>query len=126
MTSLQKQRVRSLLRKFKGTHFHHGDCVGSDAQAHEIALALNYKVVLHPPIDERKRAFCKGVFATREEKPYLKRNKDIVKESSILIATPKQFDEQERSGTWATIREGFRQDKDVYIVYPDGSVGREL
>lgn len=121
-TSAQKQSVRALLRKLQGTHFHHGDCVGSDAHAHEIALALNYAVIIHPPIDPRKRAYCKGATAIREEKPYLKRNIDIVKECSVLVATPRSYQEVIRSGTWSTVRRAVDLERKVYVVFRDGRV----
>ena len=40
--------------------------------------------------------------------------------SDILIATPKEKEEQLRSGTWATIRYAKKTKKIVFLVYPDG------
>jgi len=36
--------------------------------------------------------------------PYLSRNRAIVDETEMLIATPAEFTEQQRSGTWSTVR----------------------
>jgi hypothetical protein len=121
-TSAQKQSVHDLLLKHQGTHFHHGDCIGSDEQAHAIALALNYAVIIHPPVDPRKRAYCKGATAVREEKPYLKRNSDILKECSIVIATPRSYKEVVRSGTWSTVRRAVDLKRKVLVVFRDGRV----
>lgn len=121
-TSAQQRKVRQLLKDIRGDFFHHGDCVGSDAQAHEIALALKYRVILHPPVEPRKRANCEGAIATREEKPYLKRNQDIVRECSVVIATPKSYQETIRSGTWSTVRKAVDMKRRVLVVYPDGRV----
>lgn len=83
--------------------FHHGDCIGSDAQAAEVARGMGYSIISHPPTDERFRA---RVESHAEEKPlpYLERNWAIVDVSSVLIACPSGLKEEIRSGTWATVR----------------------
>lgn len=121
-TKAQKKAVRALLQELKGTHFHHGDCIGSDAQAHETALAQGYAVIIHPPTDPSKRAFCKGAMVVRDEKPYLRRNMDIIKECSVLIATPRSHKEVIRSGTWSTVRRAVDYQRRVLVVYKDGTV----
>ena len=35
-----------------GTVFHHGDCIGADAEAHDIAVAMACEIVIHSPIVE--------------------------------------------------------------------------
>lgn len=51
------------------------------------------------------------------EKPYLKRNDDIIKNSQILIACPiDKTKEILRSGTWSTIRKARKLDKNVLIL----------
>jgi len=93
-----------LVPTYPKIEFHHGDCVGSDEQAHYMALELNLRVIVHPPEDPKKRAFCRGAFEYKKEKPYLDRNHDIVDETDCLLATPKCEVEELRSGTWATYR----------------------
>jgi hypothetical protein len=101
---------------------HHGDCIGADAQAHALAEMTELYVIVHPPVNDSKRAFCKPSRGeVREEKPYLQRNRDIVSECSILIAAPKSFHEEVRSGTWATVRYAKGKIPTV-IVWPDGSM----
>ena len=102
------------------SEFHHGDCVGADADAHEI-MYIGCDVIIHPPTNSSKRAYCKGYKELREEKEYLDRNKDIVDETNLLIAIPCGYLEQIRSGTWSTIRYARKQGKTIIILFPDGT-----
>lgn len=111
------------LTKDKPLEYHHGDCKGADEESHDI-IVCNWEVylILHPPSNSSKRAF-KDFTESREPKPYLERNKDIVAESEIMIATPKEFTMQWKdSGTWATIRYAKQACKPLAIIYPDGSI----
>lgn len=99
--------------------FHHGDCTGADEQAHMIARICGYFIVVHPPTDPKKRAWCTGDFAMTPA-PYLERNAAIVRSTLELIATPGETVEQVRSGTWATIRQARRLRRPTTIVWPDG------
>lgn len=120
MTEAQKRVFKKLL---KGAHtLHHGDCVGADAQAHALAreVDVDIQIVLHPPSNPDKRAWC-GADFYHDVKPYLDRNKDIVNYCQILIATPETREEQLRSGTWSTVRYARKRNKSVVIIYPDGS-----
>jgi hypothetical protein len=60
----------------------------------------------------------------RPERTYLERNKDIVRESASLIAAPLQAEEQQRSGTWSTVRFARKIGKPVFLILPDGTVLR--
>ena len=89
--------------------FHHGDCLGADTLAHSIVSALNWNIIIHPPINSKFRAYCgalgTGTFDIRKRQDYLKRNRDIVDSCSILLAAPlTPEDKYKRSGTWYTIR----------------------
>ena len=54
--------------------------------------------------------------------PFLTRNHNIVLFSDVMLATPKQVEEQRRgSGTWATIRYARQAEKPLAIVWPDGT-----
>jgi len=102
---------------------HHGDCIGADAQAHDIAVSLGCKVIIHPPDNARQRAFKSGAHI-RAPKPYLVRNKHIVRETELLIAMPSEFSEQHRSGTWSTVRYARRVGRAVRVILPDGTIER--
>ena len=120
MTILQKAGLRALLGGLKATELHHGDCIGADAEADAIAHDLGLRVVIHPPENPAKRAFCKGD-AARIEKPYLVRNHDIVDETEVLIAGPLNGEgDDPRSGTWATIRYAQRRKKRVHMLPWEG------
>lgn len=101
--------------------FHHGDCIGADAQAHDMAETLGYQTVSHPPVIEAKRAFKKAT-RTLEAKAYLDRNKDIVNACEILIAAPAEMTEQIRGGTWSTVRYAKKIGRPCLLVLPDGSI----
>ena len=120
MTTPQQASVCYALKWYRPEEFHHGDCFGADAQAHRYALLCDptVKIVIHPPVDPRKRAYCSGALLL-EEKPYLVRNKEIVGMSDVILAAPKDLEEL-RSGTWSTIRYAAKKLKPVLIVYPDG------
>jgi hypothetical protein len=119
MTSKQKAIVRNLL--LGEEELHHGDCIGADAEVHEIANGFKILVVIHPPTNPKARAFCEAASETREPLPYLDRNHVIVDETDALVAAPRG-PEVQRSGTWATIRYALKQGKPVFIVLPDGSL----
>jgi hypothetical protein len=102
--------------------FSHGDCIGSDATAHSIAIGIGLKVILHPPLVSTRRAWCYGAFQVRPAKGYIERNHVIVNESDVLIATPDSIQENLRSGTWATVRYCRKQGKPVWLILPDGSL----
>ena len=114
--------IRDIDTKNTITEFHHGDCIGSDEQAHNIvAKDLNYcNIYVHSPIDNKKRAYCSG-FVCFEPEGYLKRNKIIVDVCDLLIAAP-LTDEIKRSGTWSTIRYARKKKKSVIIITRDGRV----
>ena len=95
-------RLYDFISRYCVSELHHGDCKGWDTQAHCIAESLKVKTIIHPPVDDRFRVFCKGDVIL-PEKPYLDRNKDIVNAVDFLIAAP-DGPEKTRSGTWSTVR----------------------
>lgn len=130
MTDEQKARVDLLLAELAvdAAEFHHGDCVGADAEAHDLAENHCLDIVIHPPDNDKARAFCTGG-EVREPKPYLDRNHDIVEETVVLIACPNGA-EQMRSGTWATVRYArskiYQGEQQLtYIITPSGEIKRE-
>lgn len=124
MSQFQYEKVFDILNLCEVNEFHHGDCVGSDKESHEIASKLNIDIVIHPPIKDSKRAFCKGYKNLYKKKEYLDRNRDIVDETNLLIATPCGEKEVIRSGTWYTIRYAKKIGKPIIIVFPDGSTNK--
>jgi hypothetical protein len=125
-TAAQLQNLSALLLTSDVDELHHGDAIGADAQAHEIALSAGAKrvtrLVVHPPDIDDKRAFCTGYDAIRPPFPYLVRDHHIVDEIELLIAVPKSAAEVLRSGTWATVRYARKRKKMIIRLNPDGSV----
>jgi len=80
MTGEQLRALRDLLATFGHADLHHGDAVGADAEAHDIAVTLGWNAVSHPPINDAWRAH-KVADEERAPKPYLVRNRDIVEET---------------------------------------------
>jgi len=123
MSSKQKQELALLLEHFRDedaideelTIFHHGDCIGADEEAHKIAVLLGLIIVVHPPINSSKRAFCEEG-TLKEPLPYLERNRAIVNECEVLFAAPKSDIEVLRSGTWSTYRYAKKLKKQVYLL----------
>ena len=119
----QKEQIKLILDNYTNIIVSHGDCVGADADFHD--LCINYRetypdksLMIHifPPSDPKQRAFKKGD-VLMGEKPYLVRNSDIIKHSSILIGCPiDKNTETLRSGTWSTIRKARKQNLLLYIL----------
>ena len=127
MTKAQQEEVERLLYQYRqhDSEFHHGDCIGADAQAHEIARRLGYCIVIHPSVNSTKRSFCVGD-EERARMDYVSRNHQIVDETTFLIAAPQTELERLRrdrlrSGTWATIRYAVKHNHRVILVLPDGT-----
>ncbi len=104
--------------------FHHGDCIGADAFAHKIALKLEWTIIIHPPIDEKDRAFCEGAKFTREPLPYMKRNQNIVDAAHMMIAVPPTDVEQQRGGTWSTYRKAKKACVPTTVICPTVALTR--
>lgn len=130
MTDEQKAKLDQLFGELEhdAVEVHHGDCIGADAECHELAENYFFDIEVHPPDNDSKRAFCTAA-VIHEPKPYLQRNRAIVDATPILIACP-NGQEKLRSGTWSTVRyarakiyEGEQQS--IYIITPSGEIKRE-
>lgn len=124
LTDEQREEVTRLLKEHlrDDSQFHHGDCIGADYEAAQIAQEMGYHVVGHPPINPKARAFFESD-NERAPKGYLARNEDIVMFSDVLIACPKSIVEEIKgSGTWWTVRYARRIKKPIYLVLPTGRV----
>ena len=104
--------------------FHLGDCIGADTDAYLIARCRGHRLIGHPPLIASKRSFLEY----DEERPqlgYMARNQVIVDESQIMIATPGEFEEQLRSGTWSTVRRARKAGRPLLLIWPDGTTSVE-
>ena len=125
MNIIQKTLFIKLINDLKIIKFSHGDCEGVDEETHYIIIDINPILVIgiHPPKDTKYRAYCKGKnIIIYKSKPYLDRNKDIVNNSSLMVAIPETNYEINRSGTWATIRYAKKVNKPLIIIFPNGQI----
>ncbi len=116
MSERQRIDFTRLIQGLLPSEFYHGDCIGADAEAHNIVKNVTRSNIhIHPPNDGSKRACLIGDF-NYPPKPYLERNKDIVKACDLLIACPKGRYEENRSGTWSTVRYARKINKPMIIL----------
>lgn len=123
MVDVQKLVVLSLLERMLSSEAHHGDCIGSDEAFHALVRQMlpRAQIIVHPPADERQRAFCNGDLIL-PPLPFRDRDRVIAASSSTLIAAPRLTHEELRSGTWATIRDAWKMGKSIVIAWPSGMV----
>lgn len=130
MRQPQQQKVYEILKNLKTSEekqeFHHGDCIGADAEAAGMAYALEYYIVSHPPTSSKNRAYFTLNDRICLEFEYLVRDEHIVKSCDILIAAPNTPYEILRSGTWTTVRYARKLHKKIIVVNPDGQSCTEL
>ena len=119
MNDLQLQQVIDfLVNNFEvNSEFHHGDCIGVDAEAAQIAKNIGYKIVCHPPINQDLRAFFQSD-EYREEYSYFARNRNIVDDVDFLMVVPFQDEWQPHGGTWYTNDYAKKKDKRTQIFFP--------
>lgn len=105
MTRHQKEQFVLKMFELDPAEFHHGDCEGADAEAHDIVREFfpHVWIVVYPPKSDYRRAFKVGD-EMKEPEAYIPRDRKIVESTDFLIGAPKSNEEILRSGTWATIR----------------------
>ncbi len=128
MDDLQKINLAVLFTTLKNNHseieFHHGDCIGADAQAAQIARQFGFRLVAHPgfppnhPEVTQYRAFTTLNDEVREPKPFISRDHDIVDETDEMVAAPVSEKEERASGTWTTVRYARKKEKKVTVINP--------
>ena len=122
LTPEQEEQIISILDKYSNIIVSHVDCIGSDTDFHK--LCIKYKethldktirIYIFPPNNPTLRAFNQAD-VLMPEKPYLERNLNIIKNSSILIACPIDKNKEIlRYGTWSTIRQAKKHNVFTYI-----------
>lgn len=124
LTHWQLSHLQDVFRYQRPTEIHHGDCLGADAMVHAMASTnRDIHIVVHPPTNEKLRAFCKGDNVTiLDPLPFIERNHAIVDACEIVIALPQTEEEQVRSGTWATARYALKTGKRLMLIHPGGII----
>lgn len=103
----------------------HGDCVGGDEEFNSLCIDMGMETRIRPgypslnPRDISKRAFCAANVIYPPE-PFLERNRKVAKEGDILLGCP--FSNEQKGGTWWTIRYALRLRKPTIIFYREGLV----
>lgn len=107
--------LKNLIEKLNPSIVIHGCAYGADTLFHSICKNLSLKIIGYP-------GFYNGLpkedfyFLNENKKPLL-RNKDIVRQCDLLIALPiNPLIEEQRSGTWATIRFARKLNKQIIII----------
>lgn len=139
MTQAQKDSLFGIIDYFgcfKGTvtEIHHGDCVGADEEFDNAVTGTlkpgTVTRVIHPPVDTEHQARCAEKDSSTFYKEtilsvpqtHLKRNRNVVEASDILIATPEQDSDPGWGGTWYTYNYARKHDKPTYLIQPSGNV----
>jgi hypothetical protein len=128
MTLAQRESLAEYLRgsiSVMPTILHHGLCRGSDTQAHWIAFNMGIRSVGHPPTNRSHIGFTQDQMddpnlwhSMHLAKSYLRRNRNIVHETTVLIAAPKALLDL-GGGTWYTINYSKRRHAHTLIIEPD-------
>lgn len=125
VSTLQLARAKIYLYSWRYLHgareFHHGDCLGGDVAAAELAREYGYRIIAHPPTNGALRAFLPAD-ETMKPAGYLERDQRIVDTVSVLLALPRGETEELRSGTWTTIRRARAASLPLVIAYPTGRI----
>lgn len=123
ISSFQRQNLMRLLVRAKPAELAHGDCLGGDAEAHMMCMALDIFRRVRPPDNDRYRAFCgladaDGRVFVHPPEPYLARDRQIVHGCDYLIACPQPGSR----GTRYTVGYARQENIPVWLLHPDGRV----
>lgn len=121
------QKVTVAVRIEGHSHLHHGGAIGADTQVHALSDRRVGHVTVHLASESRRRWFATGFegVTVLDPLPPLVRNRNIVLATDRLIAAPAGFAEEQRSGTWATVRYARKIGRPITIVWPDGTASEE-
>lgn len=130
LTPAQGAALARFVSQLAITEFHHGCCVGADAEA-VVHVAHHHPgaVIFAYPSDIQAMTHD-GAYSMSDHhyppKPPLKRNPDIVDSSELLLACPATRPEAWRSGTGSTIRYARKRRVPVVIIWPNGSIAGDV
>lgn len=130
MTPQQRATVTAIVQEVaQGGEFvaHHGDCVGADAEFHDLCRTEPCSmIVVHPgPLDDLPNQAGRVGDSRHEPLTHMRRNKNIVMTSTVMIAAPLERIEQAHGGTWRTIEMARKAKRPLAIAWHDGGVTRE-
>lgn len=117
MSDLQKQSVIDFIKSKVITKIIHGGCIGADMDFHYICK--DYYREVYPghfknnPNDRTLQGNYLDADLIHESQSHFKRNRDIVDNCDILIATP--YNNNGKGGTWYTINYAKKIGKPIII-----------
>lgn len=123
MTLRQGAVMREALKIGKPAIIRHGASYGADFEFHAMwreELPKRFADVWPCQLSRAKLFDGQNNVAVNPLMPPLQRNEEIVKRSKFLLAAPHREMEEQRSGTWATIRCARRLKVPILIVWPRG------
>ena len=116
-TRKEINHLTSIIEYEDVAQFLHGDCIGVDVEAANIAMDLGFEIVCFPPVEKALRAFHNSDII-HPPQTYMKRNRDIVDNSDIMFGIPWEMRHQDQGGTWYTIDYSIKKKKPTNILYP--------
>lgn len=127
MTDIQAQIVFDEMMLYEQdpedgvTQAHHGCCVGADAQFDDMLAYMPKSCIVHghPPLITTKMATGLSCDVMHPPLDCLVRNRAIVEAVDTLFAAP-HGEEEQRSGTWSTVRYARRKGINIRIIMPNG------
>jgi hypothetical protein len=127
LTDDQIVAAKRLLKRQDPSELHHGCAKGGDEQLVSLVCNLGWEgevsIIAHPAMNVGSWTSGPAMAASTKvlkAKPPLERNLDLAIVCDWLLACPKEFYEEQRSGTWATIRRAIKLRRMVKIIWPDG------
>ena len=124
MSEPQRVGVRVILEEFISFYPNrqpvglHGDALGADKDFYDICEELGIPSWCRP-CSGANRAHTGSKVVAEVTTPMV-RNRAIVAESHLLIATPPTPEFIKHSGSWATLKYMVKAAKPVFLVKPDG------
>lgn len=122
ITRKQLEGFRSLLSTFSKDK--NPFIVGGDDADYDIFLSLlgqGFSVEVYPHSGSNGNIDkFNGARTINHSLPLRDRNKKMIDDSDIVIGVPQTFNEFEDSPAWKTIRYAIANEKEVYVISPNG------
>jgi hypothetical protein len=126
MSPEQKIQFIKLIDKLKPTSFIDGCCIGVDEETYLIVKEMGIQTIGRPGysaltqenINEFRSVYQRDIMHMAQT--HFARNRDIVKESDIMIAIP--YELNGKGGTNYTIDYSIKMKKPLYIILRNGEI----
>jgi hypothetical protein len=122
ITNKQLESFRKLLEVFDKEK--NVFLIGGDEADYNVFLTLlgqGFGVELYPRAGNNEDVDkFNGAKVINNPLPLRERNKRMIDESTIVVGIPQTFNEYEDSPAWKTIRFAIQNDKEIYVISPNG------